>query len=106
MAALVVFSTVPTRKEGRKLAQLLLKKKLAACVSLAASPVESRYWWKNKIQSGREFLLLIKTTSARFEKLRRAIEQNHSYSVPEILALPVRRGSPKYLAWLRAALKG
>ncbi len=68
--------------------------------------MESRYWWKNKIETGREFLLLIKTKPSCFAKLRKVIEQNHSYSVPEILALPVRQGNSKYLKWLGGALKG
>ena len=95
----MVLSTVSSRREARRLADLLLAKRVAACINIS-SPVESRYWWKGKKEKAKEFLLLIKTTAPAFGKLEKLLRENHSYASPEIIALPVTRGTRKYLAWL------
>ncbi|MBI3307084.1 MAG: divalent-cation tolerance protein CutA [Candidatus Omnitrophica bacterium] len=100
----MVFSSAPSLKEARRLSSLLLKKKLAACINISAK-VESHYWWKGKKQKAGEVLLLIKTRSALFNKLEKVLRENHSYSVPEIIALPIVRGSQKYLNWLNQETK-
>ncbi len=99
MPYLLVLNTVPSLKEARKLAHLLLQKRLAACVNIG-SPVESHYWWKNKKEKSREYLLLIKTSAEKFRKLEKIIRKNHSYEVPEIIGIPIQKGSVKYLAWI------
>lgn len=99
MPFLLVLSTVSTRAEGRKIAKALLKKRLAACVNIS-SPVESHYRWKGKIEKAGEFLLMIKTRRALFARLEREIRAQHSYSVPEIVALTLEKGSRRYLSWL------
>jgi len=98
--ARIVLVTCGTLKEGRRIAQAVVEKRLAACVSMAVSPVESVYRWKEKLETSREFLLIIKTTSNRLAALEKAIERLHSYDVPEFLALPVVAGSKGYLSWL------
>jgi periplasmic divalent cation tolerance protein len=96
----VVLVTCGTRAEARKLARLVVGAKLAACVNVLSAPVESIYRWKGKVESAKEFLLVMKTTPARFAALRDAITKAHSYDVPEIIALPIAAGSEKYLAWI------
>jgi periplasmic divalent cation tolerance protein len=96
----VVLVTCGSRAEARKIARLVVMAKLAACANLMSAPVESIYWWKGKVESAREFLLVIKTTRARFAALREAVLSAHSYDVPEIIALSVEAGSKKYLAWI------
>jgi periplasmic divalent cation tolerance protein len=99
MAALLVVSTASQRAEAEKIADVLVKERLAACVTLIPQ-ITSRYWWKGKIESGEEVLLLIKTVSSRFKALEKRIKELHSYETPEILALPVAAGSRDYLRWL------
>ena len=101
----VVLVTCASRVEARKIARLVVAAKLAACANLVSAPVESIYRWKGRVESAKEFLLVIKTTHARFPALREAILRAHSYDVPEIIALPVAAGSEKYLAWIADSVK-
>ncbi len=102
--ARVVLVTVSSLTEGRKIAKSVVKKRLAACVNILHSPVSSVYRWKAKVEVAHEYLLLIKTTAGGYAALENEIVRMHSYDVPEIVALPVAAGVPKYLAWLRASV--
>lgn len=101
--AVVVLVTCPTAAVGRRLAGALLNRRLAACVNLLPG-MESRFWWKGRVDRARETLLVIKTTRAAFERLRRAVAELHPYDVPEIIALPVVAGHPPYLDWIASAI--
>lgn len=103
MPYLLVLSTVPDLSSARKLAKLLLKKKLAACITLTA-PVESHYVWKGKRERSKERLLLIKTKQSLYRELEDAMAQAHPYEVPEILGISISRGRRSYLRWLEACL--
>lgn len=94
--------TCGTLKEGRRIARSVVEKRLAACVNIVLSPVESIYTWKGKLEQSREFLLLIKTTAKCLRELEKEIKRSHSYEVPECIVVPVLAGSKEYLAWLSA----
>jgi periplasmic divalent cation tolerance protein len=96
---IVVFVTAPSEKEGEKIAQALLKEKLAACVNIIPG-LKSVFRWKGKISTEEEVLLLIKTKDRLFEKLKKRVIELHSYDVPEIIALSILAGNEKYLDWL------
>ncbi|HEX4904136.1 MAG TPA: divalent-cation tolerance protein CutA [Acidimicrobiales bacterium] len=95
-------TTAGSEEEAARIADALLERRLAACVQ--ALPITSRYEWKGKVALEREVLLLVKTREDRFEEVRAAITELHSYEVPEILLLPVTAGAPPYLAWLDEAV--
>jgi len=97
--ASVVFVTAPP-DEATALARALVDESLAACVNIVPA-VRSLYRWKGGICDDEESLLIIKTDSGRFEELKERIERLHSYEVPEVIALPVVAGAPRYLAWLQ-----
>ncbi len=97
---LVVIVTCSSAKEAGRIARSLVEKRLAACGNILRSPVHSIYRWKEKIESAREVLLIIKTSRRRFPALQVAIKRLHSYEVPEIIALPIAAGSQSYLSWL------
>jgi periplasmic divalent cation tolerance protein len=99
VSAIVVLSTAPKIPEAEKIAQALVEERLVACVNLLPQ-IDSRYWWDGKIQSGQEVLMIMKTTTERFDALKKRIHQLHSYEIPEILALPVIMGSAAYLRWM------
>jgi periplasmic divalent cation tolerance protein len=101
---IVVLNTCSSEAEAELLARLLVDRRLAACVSIAPR-VRSFYRWKGAVESSEEWLLLIKSSRALFESLREALEQAHSYEVPEVLALPVVDGSSAYLDWLQSNLQ-
>ncbi|HXY23098.1 MAG TPA: divalent-cation tolerance protein CutA [Candidatus Acidoferrum sp.] len=97
----VVLVTCGSLKEARRIARHIVSKRLAACVNIQLSPIESFYTWKGKLESAREHLLLIKTSSIQLAKLEREVHRLHSYEVPEFIALPIIAGAEKYLSWLR-----
>lgn len=97
---IVVYVTAGSAEEADRLAQSLVDDRLAACVSRIKS-VQSVYRWQGEVEHSDEELLIIKTHKDLFPALEARIRELHSYSVPEIIALPVLAGSPGYLGWLR-----
>ena len=98
--AKVVLVTCGRLAEARNIARAVVENRLAACVNVISAPVESIYRWKGKVESAKEFLLVIKTTGRRIRGLEQAIARLHSYDVPEFLILNVSGGSRKYLKWV------
>jgi len=95
----IIMSTFPNRKEAGRIADMLLKKRLVACANII-SAVESKYWWKGKIEKGKEALAIIKTRKSLVDKVIAEIKKNHSYDVPEVIELPILRGNGNYLKWI------
>jgi len=100
----VLLTTTPTRDEAQKIARLLIEEKLAACVQLL--PIESFYFWQDKTQNEAEILLLIKTRAALFDAATARIKDIHSYTVPEIVALPFAAGFQGYFDWIGQVTAG
>ena len=103
-ASRVVLVTCGSIIEARRIANRVVRKRLAACVNILPGKVTSIYRWKGKVESARERLLLIKTSRKRLAKLQAAVERMHSYDVPEFIVLPIAAGSAAYLAWLEECL--
>lgn len=99
MRYLLVLSTASSVQEARKLSSVLLERRLAACVTILRG-AESHYWWQGKKEKAGETVLLIKTRRTLFTKVEKAIRENHSYSTPEVIAVPIEKGSQPYLNWL------
>ena len=97
---IVVLTTTPNIEESETLARKIVEAKLAACVQILP-PMKSIYFWDNAIQTESENLLLIKTFHEKYDDLERFIQANHSYDVPEIVALPTERISENYSGWLK-----
>jgi periplasmic divalent cation tolerance protein len=104
--AIVVLVTVPSREEGEKIARLLVEEKLAACVNIVAQGVTSIFRWEGAVSVAAEVLLIVKTERARFPLLVEAVKKHHTYSVPEIIALPIVDGERSYLAWIGESVSG
>ena len=102
----VVLVTCASRREAGRIASSVVARKLAACVNVFETPVRSVYRWKGKIEKGREFLLLMKSSRSRLAALQAEVERLHSYDVPEFIAVPIVGGSARYLAWLGDCLRG
>jgi periplasmic divalent cation tolerance protein len=96
--------TCSTRAEARKLAKLVVGKKLAACVNILGG-LESHYWWQGRQERAAEWLLLIKTTRARTAAVTREIKAAHSYQTPEVIFLPIVGGERNYLNWIQNSVK-
>lgn len=100
----LVLSTAGSEDEARKIAHHLIERQLAACVNIVPQ-IESIYRWQGKVESSREWLLVIKTTAARFEDVQKAIRALHSYDLPECVAIAIDDGSPDYLEWIGQSVK-
>ena len=94
----LIIATTSDRESAKKIARLLVEKRLAACAQLL--PIESVYRWKDEINEENEIALFIKSRTALFEKVKTAIKENHAYEVPEIVQLPITDGLPEYLNWI------
>ena len=97
--AIQIVTTTPSKELAQQIARALVEQRLAACVQIAG-PVESVYSWQDEIETATEWQCWIKTTAARYAEVERTIRELHSYTVPEILALPITAGNSDYLKWL------
>jgi len=96
---IVVLITAETQGQAREIADDLLEKKLAACINMVPR-VQSKFWWRGKIDSANESLLIIKTRAALLDKVIASVKRKHSYTVPEIIAMPIVGGNTDYLDWI------
>lgn len=103
---IIILCTLPNNNVPitLKLVKILLDNKLAACVSIL-NKIHSFYYWENKLQNQTEIQLLIKTKYSLKKAAFNAIKTIHPYSVPELIALPILDGDPKYLSWMQSVLK-
>jgi periplasmic divalent cation tolerance protein len=102
--SIVVLITAGSEQEARKIAELLVREKKAACVNILRR-VDSLFRWKGKIDSANESLLLVKTRASLVSEIISLAKEVHSYDVPEIIALPIIGGSDEYLKWLDSACR-
>jgi periplasmic divalent cation tolerance protein len=96
----LVLVTCSNHIQAKLIARSVVEKRLAACVNILRSPIESHYRWKEKVEKARELLLFIKTTTRRLGALEREVKRLHSYDNPEFIALAIASGSKAYLDWL------
>ena len=104
MAVIAVLTNLPDSESAFNLARILVRRRLAACVNVLA-PATSFYRWEGREAQAPEVPVIIKTTSARYPELERAIRELHPYELPEIIALPVERGLDDYLGWVTSECK-
>jgi len=101
---IIVLVTTPNIDEARKISQAILGSRKAACVNVIPG-VSSTYWWLDKIESAAECLLIIKTSVSQLNTVIDLVKKKHSYTTPEIIALPIVGGNADYLKWLENTLK-
>lgn len=95
----IVLVTAPDVKVARRLARAALQAKLIACANLVPG-LESHYWWRGRLDTSAEVLLILKTRRDKIAALEKLILAQHPYDTPEILVVPLREGTPRYLKWL------
>jgi len=104
MSYIIVMVTTQTNEEALNIVRRLLDDRLIACANIVG-PVSSLFWWENKIDEAKEFLVFMKSRKRLFQRLSSRIKEIHSYQVPEVIALPIIEGLPSYLEWLGASLQ-
>ena len=95
----IVYITASNAEEAKDLAEAILKERLAACANVVER-VESIYWWKGKLERDNESLIILKTQESKFDELAARVKELHSYENPEIVAVPILKGSSDYLGWI------
>jgi periplasmic divalent cation tolerance protein len=101
----IVLVTAPDLKTARRLARAALEARLAACANLIAG-LQSHYWWRGKIETAGEVLILFKTRETSLRALERLILAGHPYETPEFIALRLTAGTERYLQWLGGEISG
>ncbi len=101
---IVIFVTAKDKLEAEKISQLLLKERLIACANII-SPIVSFFYWSGKVDKAEECLIVMKSRLDLFEQIAERVKSLHSYEVPEILALPIIKGSKDYFEWMDDVLK-
>jgi periplasmic divalent cation tolerance protein len=96
---IVVFNTCGSAEEASRVARSLVEARVAACVSVIPG-VQSVYHWQGKVEDSPEWLLIIKTRRELFADLCTELRKEHSYQVPEAIAVAVVDGLPEYLSWI------
>jgi periplasmic divalent cation tolerance protein len=99
--AIIVLVTAPSREAAEELGELLIARRVAACVNVVG-PITSIYRWAGEVSRDEEHLLLIKSTKARYAEVETLVRENHTYELPEVIALPVVAGLEPYLEWVRS----
>ena len=100
MEEIIIFITTPSKKEGEKIGHYLVENKLAACANILPK-ITSIFSWEGKIHNDSESLLILKTKRSLFRQVAEEVKKLHSYTVPEIIAIPLVEGSAPYLEWIR-----
>ena len=98
-----IWTTFSDQEEAKRVSRILLERKLVACVTLLPG-VTSLYEWEGKMQESSEVLAIYKTASDLYFKVEEAIVELHSYDTPEVVALDLDAGNPRYFAWLEKYL--
>jgi len=98
-SCIVIYCTVPTKQDAKSIAKILLTQRLAACINIV-DKVQSIFSWHDEICEEKELLLMIKTKSILFDRVKQAIKLTHPYNIPEIVALPIENADSEYLEWI------
>jgi len=98
MKAIIVQTTVNESKDAKKIARTLIEENLCACVQI--QKIDSVYEWKGDLCEDEEYILNIKTKKSNYKQIKRKIKENHSYDLPEIIAIEIVDASKEYLKWI------
>ncbi len=98
-----LFVTCPNHKYAEKISEILLKKKLIACANLL--PTKSKYWWKGRIEKHLEVLMILKTKTKLYSRIKNEIKRLHPYDSPEIISFKIDKGNKDYLNWISEVVK-
>ena len=101
---IVIFITAKDFEEASKIADQLVAKKLVACANIVKG-IKSVFWWEGKVDNAKEVLLIVKSKKILLSKIIKTVKSLHSYTVPEIIALPIVGGNADYLKWINDSVQ-
>jgi len=100
---IMIMITSSSEQEAKTIIEKLLKNRLIACGNLIG-PISSSFWWKDRIETSKEYLILLKSRNNLFNKIEREVLRLHSYEIPEMIVFPIVDGSKDYLKWINTSL--
>ncbi len=100
----VVLITTSSQEEAQKIGRTMVEERLFACVNIV-SPIQSIFHWEGKLNDEKEALIIAKTKTGLFSEVVKRVKELHSYTVPEVLFLPILHGSESYLNWVETETK-
>ncbi|MBU5537110.1 MAG: divalent-cation tolerance protein CutA [Candidatus Aenigmatarchaeota archaeon] len=100
----ILFATCPNFKSAKKISKNLLNKKIVACVNILPI-IKSEYWWRGKIESHSEVLMIMKTKTNLYKQVEKEVKKMHSYTIPEIISFKIDKGNKDYLDWISSVMK-
>ncbi len=103
MNVILILTTTDKKSIAYKIGRALLKEKLIACYSILPA-MESTYWWKGKITNAKEFQVILKTKKGYFTKIEKIIKKLHTYDLPEVISIDIKKAGKDYLKWINAEL--
>lgn len=103
MSYVILYTTIDKLNIGKKIVKKLLEERLIACANIFK--ISSYYWWKNKIEKGKEYGIFLKTRKEKYKEIEKRIKELHPYETPCLLQLEIKRGYKKYLDWLAKEIK-
>ena len=95
----IVLTNTSSKNNAKKIAGTLVEKRLVACVNIVPK-ITSIYRWKDEVMEDEEYMLVCKTTTENFDKVKEKILKKHDYELPEIIAIPIERGLDEFLSWI------
>ena len=104
MTPVIIYCTCPDIETASRISRVLISHHAAACVNQLPG-ITSTYEWEGKIEENNEVLLLIKSTEERFDSIQKLIIDEHPYELPELIAVPISKGLPDYLDWIKQCTK-
>lgn len=99
-----VYITNSNKAEALKIAHKLVQEKLIACANIYDN-ITSVYEWEGKLEESQEAVLIAKTRTELFGKVKESVTKIHSYSCPCIVSLPIQDGSKSFLDWIDKQVK-
>ena len=102
MKFIIIYITYPDMKTAKKIVASLMAERLIACANFF--PIENTYWWKGKIESGKEVVSIVKTKSSNWAKIKSAVTKLHPYEVPCIMKMDVE-ANKSYEEWINGEVK-
>ena len=97
---LLVYITTKNKAQAAEIGKKLVQERIVACVNIVDG-MQSIYWWEGKICEDNEAILIAKTSDSLFNNLLARVKELHSYTVPCIVAIPIKKGNPDYINWLQ-----
>ena len=97
----LIYSTIGSEEEARKISRDLVSKKLVACVNIIPK-IASIYRWQGQIEEDTETILIAKTTEKNIDRAVETIKSLHSYELPDIVVIPITTGLKTYLDYVKS----